>query len=111
MIAPGGAVNLGRATEIGEHHDQRVVQTSARVQILDQRRGGLIKRRQHVVFQSVKIISVRVKVRSFGSIQIAGRTIHGCHRHPGLREAARGQSALATNMHTVFLAHGARFFL
>ena len=81
------------------------------MQILHQRRGSLVKGRQHVVLQLVEIVVVRVKVRSLRAVQITGSTIDGGHGNAGLSEAAGGEHALAADVHTIFFAQGARFLL
>ncbi len=50
MIAAGAFVDLRRAAKVSQHHDERLVEASALLQIFHQRRGGLVEGREHIVF-------------------------------------------------------------
>src|SRR5688572_17402806 len=106
MIATSAAADLRRASELGHDHDERLVEPTALSEIGDERTGGAIERRKHLILQTAEVIDVGVEMCSDTPVQITGSTVHRHERHAGLGEASCEQHAATADVIAIAFADG-----
>ena len=97
VIATGLGVDLGRATEFGRDHDQRVLQQTGAIKVADQRREGLVERR-HLVAEA----------RDDGIVHVPATVGQIDESHTRLNESAGEQHPSTGRVATVFVADSRR---
>ena len=96
VVAAADAVDLGRAAELADRHDQRLVQQPALVEVVDQRGEGDVELRAEDVLQPVGVLGVRVPHRVIDRVVARlARPVDVDEPHPGLDQPPGEQDALA----------------
>ena len=105
VVAAAELVDLGRAAELADGHDQRFVQQPALVEVFDQRREADVEHRAEHVLQPVGILGVRVPQRVVdGRVARLARPADVDQPHAGLDQPPRQQHALPPAVLAVALA-------
>ena len=108
VIAPGIAVELGRASELAQPDDQRLVEQSPLRQILQQRGIRLIHHRHQEVLARLRVCRVRVPSPLVGLV-LDARPVDPHDRRAGLDQSPGQQHALGIARSSVAITDGIRF--
>ena len=105
MIAACAAINSRSAAKIGQHHDQRFIESSPLIKVGEQGAGRPIEWWQEIAFQSIEIVPVRVPVVASRAIQIACGANDGNDRHACFGQSPCQQHALTAQVIAVHAAN------
>ena len=111
MVAPAVAVDLRRAAEFADRHDQRFIEQAALVQVFDQGRKADVELRAQHIFQPVGVLGVRIPQRIIdGVVARLARPLHMHQPHARLDQPPGQQHALPPAVAAVALANFVRLF-
>ena len=105
-----GAVDLRRPAELAHHHDQRLVEQAAVVQVAQQGREGLVELRQQVAVVEPEVVEVRVPDLEGGELRVrrVGDGVGGHEADARLDQPAGEEKHLAHLEAAVTVANAVR---